>query len=142
MELKFRPAVSKMSMLPCHIHVITEDELKSIKGLPPNFNPRLVLAGSFFVKFDHEYTSLAMPDGQLYPAHMLQEFEFIDEEAPHVMDHGEFKPSRWWRVLDSGRNLWRETSVEREAREAMQDGFKLQRLYERRVTYYEWRDQA
>lgn len=48
-----------------------------------------------------------------------------------------WKPSRWWRVLRDG-ELWLETSVEEEAREAMKPGDKLQHMYY--YEEYEWRD--
>jgi len=50
----------------------------------------------------------------------------------------EWEQGRWWRVLDERGKLWCETSSEREAREAMRPGDKLQALWTKLET--EWRD--
>ena len=43
----------------------------------------------------------------------------------------DFKPTKWWHVLDSEGGLWCETSNETEARESMRPGDELYRFYQR-----------
>jgi hypothetical protein len=59
------------------------------------------------------------------------------EEEMKILDE-EFKPTRWWRVISPDGKLWCETSDEKEARESMRPGDKLQRLHQK--TDYLWGD--
>jgi hypothetical protein len=51
----------------------------------------------------------------------------------------DFKPTKWWQVLDVDGKVWCETSVEKEARDNIHPGYTLRRLYEK--VEYEWRDE-
>jgi hypothetical protein len=48
-----------------------------------------------------------------------------------------YKPTKWWQVLDETGKLWCETSNEKEARDAMKPGHTLLRLYEK--VQVQWR---
>lgn len=50
----------------------------------------------------------------------------------------EFEPTIWFRVIRGEDELYLETSDEKEAREAVEDGCRLQRMY--LLTETEWRD--
>lgn len=52
----------------------------------------------------------------------------------------EWKPGRWWRVTDAAGAVWRETSDETAAREAVRRGDKLLRIWTRTET--EWRPEG
>lgn len=49
-----------------------------------------------------------------------------------------FQRTRWWRVIAPDNSLWCETSDEKEARESMRPGDKLQNLWEEKI--YKWND--
>lgn len=51
---------------------------------------------------------------------------------------GNFKATRWWRIIDSNGELWCETSSQQEAEDSVRPGDTLQRLYER--TEQRWMD--
>lgn len=55
-------------------------------------------------------------------------------------DEYSFKPTRWWRTVGPDGKVWCESSDEKEVREHMREGDKLQRLYAR--TEYDWKDES
>lgn len=80
MELKFRPAVGKISGRACQIHVIQENEIEEASRL---FKVPGLMAGDFLVKFDGE---TRFPDGHIYRAFLLKHFAFIGDSGEGEID--------------------------------------------------------
>ena len=47
--------------------------------------------------------------------------------------HASIRPGRWWRVIEPDGSLWCETSSEKEARDSMRPGDRLERWWEMQV---------
>lgn len=60
-----------------------------------------------------------------------------DARILSVRRPADWEPGRWWRVTEPDGRLWCETSVEREAREALRPGDCLERQWVRSES--EWR---
>ena len=61
--------------------------------------------------------------------------EFIRHIGDGVLSglHASIRPGRWWRVIEPDGNLWCETSSEKEARDSMRPGDRLERWWEIQV---------